>query len=59
MRPSAATHAIDMNQRYVPLTFTRSGTTLTATAPASGGIAPPGDYMLVVKNSAGVPSVAS
>ena len=59
IRPSAATHAIDMNQRYVPLQFTRSGTTVTATAPASGGIAPPGDYMLVVKSSAGVPSVAS
>ena len=59
LRPSAATHAMDMNQRYVPLAFTRSGTTITATAPASGGVAPPGDYMLVVKSSAGVPSVAS
>ena len=59
MRPSGSTHAIDMNQRYVPLTYSRSGTTITATAPASGGMAPPGDYMLIVKNSAGVPSVAS
>jgi galactose oxidase-like protein/carboxypeptidase family protein/Kelch motif protein len=59
MRPSGSTHAIDMNQRYVPLTFNRSATTITATAPASGGMAPPGDYMLIVKNSAGVPSVAS
>src|SRR4051794_33820556 len=59
MRPSGSTHAIDMNQRYVPLNFNRSGTTITATAPASGGMAPPGDYMLIVKNSAGVPSVAS
>jgi Galactose oxidase-like, Early set domain/Carboxypeptidase regulatory-like domain/Kelch motif len=59
MRPTAATHAIDMNQHYVPLTFTRSGTQMTATAPPSGGAAPPGDYMLIVKNSAGVPSVAS
>jgi hypothetical protein len=59
MRPSGSTHAIDMNQRYVPLTFNRSGTTITATAPASGGMAPPGDYMLIVKNSTGVPSVAS
>jgi hypothetical protein len=59
MRPSAATHAIDMNQRYVPLTFQRAGSLITATAPASGGVAPPGDYMLIVKNSAGVPSVAS
>ena len=59
LRPTAATHALDMNQRYVPLAFTRSGTTLVATAPASGGVAPPGDYMLVLKNSTGVPSVAS
>ncbi len=59
MRPTAATHALDMNQRYVPLTFTRSGSTITATAPASGGVAPPGDYMLVLKNATGVPSVAA
>ena len=58
LRPSAATHAFDMNQRYVPLAFTRSGTTLTVTAPASGGVAPPGDYMLVAKDTNGVPSVA-
>ena len=59
MRPTAATHAIDMNQRYVPLAFTKSGTQMTATAPAVRWVAPPGDYMLIVKNSAGVPSVAS
>jgi hypothetical protein len=59
LRPSAATHALDMNQRYAPLAYTRSGNVLTATAPASGGVAPPGDYMLLIKNTAGVPSVAS
>jgi hypothetical protein len=59
MRPTAATHAFDMNQRYVPLAFSTSGSTITATAPASGGVAPPGDYMLIIKSSAGVPSVAS
>ncbi len=59
LRPSAATHAFDMDQRYVPLSFTRSGSTLTVTAPAGGGVAPPGIYELVLKNSAGVPSVAS
>ena len=48
-----------MDQRYVPLSFTRSGTTLTVTAPAGGGVAPPGIYELVLKNSAGVPCVAS
>ncbi len=59
LRPTAATHAFDMNQRYVPLSFTKAGNTITATAPASGGVAPPGDYMLIIKSAAGVPSVAS
>ena len=35
LRPSGVTHAIDMNQRYVPLSFTKSGTSLNVTAPAS------------------------
>ena len=52
------THSVDQGQRYVPLAFTRSGTTLTVTGPASGGVAPPGYYMLFVVDSAGVPSVA-
>jgi len=47
-----------MNQRYVPLAFSQAGTSLSATAPGSGTIAPPGYYMLVVKNASGVPSVA-
>ena len=52
------THSVDQGQRYVPLAFTKSGTTLTVTGPASGGVAPPGCYMLFVVDSAGVPSVA-
>ncbi len=59
MRPAAVTHAFDQNQRYVPLAFSRSGSTLSATAPLNGNIAPPGYYMLIVKDSNGVPSVAS
>jgi PKD repeat protein len=58
MRPSAVTHAIDMNQRYVPLSFSQSGGQITATAPPSANHAPPGYYMLVVVDGAGVPSVA-
>ncbi|WP_233149737.1 carboxypeptidase regulatory-like domain-containing protein, partial [Kineosporia sp. A_224] len=57
VRLGAATHAWDQNQRYVPLKFTPTPTGVTATAPANGNIAPPGNYMLVVKNSTGVPSV--
>ena len=59
IRPSAVTHALDMNQRYVPLSFTRSSGALTVTAPTNGNVAPPGYYMMIIKNSAGVPSVAS
>jgi PKD repeat protein len=58
LRPSGVTHAIDMNQRYVPLSFTTSGTSLNVTAPPSANHAPPGYYMLIVTNAQGVPSVA-
>lgn len=48
MRPGAATHHTDSEQRYVPLTFTRSGNQLTVTMlPATqSSTAPPGYYML-------------
>jgi hypothetical protein len=59
IRPSAVTHSINMDQRYVPLSFQGAPDGLTVTAPAGGGVAPPGWYMLVIKNGSGVPSVAS
>jgi hypothetical protein len=48
MRPGAVTHHTDSEQRYVPLTFTRSGNDLTVTMlPATqANTAPPGFYML-------------
>jgi hypothetical protein len=52
------THSVDQGQRYIPLRFTASGTTLNVTGPQTGGVAPPGQYMLVVVDDAGVPSVA-
>ncbi|MGK5680255.1 galactose oxidase-like domain-containing protein [Actinoplanes sp. URMC 104] len=55
---SDVTHGVDQGQRYVPLKFTASGTTLTVTGPPNGGVAPPGFYMLFLIDSAGVPSVA-
>ncbi|WP_229784253.1 galactose oxidase-like domain-containing protein [Pilimelia anulata] len=54
-----ATHSVDQGQRYVPLTFTTAGSTLTVKGPPTGGVAPPGYYMLFVVDAAGVPSVAS
>ena len=59
VRPGAATHAFDMEQRLVGLSYTTGSGVLTVTAPPNSNIAPPGYYMLFILNSAGVPSVAS
>jgi hypothetical protein len=59
MRPGAPTHAFDMEQRLVGLSYTVGSGVLNVTAPPNGNIAPPGYYMLFVLNSAGVPSIAS
>ena len=58
VRLSAVTHATNMNQRGVVLTFAAGTGSLTATAPANNKLAPPGHYMLFIINSSGVPSVA-
>ena len=58
MRLGSVTHSNNMEQRYVPLTFTAGATSLTATAPANANIAPPGFYMLFIIDTNGVPSVA-
>ena len=56
MRPGAVTHAFNMEQRLVELTFTSASGTLTVTAPPNSNIAPPGYYMIFVLDSKGVPS---
>ena len=58
MRAGAPTHAFDMEQRMVSLSFTAGTGVLNATAPPNGNIAPQGYYMLFLVNSTGVPSVA-
>ena len=58
VRPGAPTHAFDMEQRLVGLSYTAGSGVLNVTAPPNGNIAPPGYYMLFVLNTAGVPSVA-
>jgi hypothetical protein len=55
----SSTHQNDFNQHFVPLSFTAGSGSLSVTMPASGAWAPPGNYMLFIVNSNGVPSVAS
>ncbi|MGH9545846.1 MAG: galactose oxidase-like domain-containing protein [Terriglobales bacterium] len=59
IRNAAVTHAFDMDQRMVGLSFTAGSGTLSVTGPPSGNIAPPGYYMLFLVNDQGVPSVAN
>jgi hypothetical protein len=58
--PGAPTHGLDMQQRHVELQVTRDldGQGLDVKAPPTGGVAPPGYYMLFILNGDGVPSVA-
>jgi hypothetical protein len=59
IRLSSVTHAFNMSQLIYPLTFSAAGsTTLVATAPPSGNLAPPGPYMLFLINASGTPSEA-
>ena len=58
VRLGAVTHSNNMEQRYIPLSFTAGATSLTATAPANANVAPPGFYMLFIVDANGVPSVA-
>ena len=58
IRLGSQTHSVEMEARYLPLTFTTSGDTLTASVPANMNTAVPGYYMLFIVDSNGVPSVA-
>lgn len=58
VRNGSSTHAFDFEQRLIELSFTAVDGALTATAPPTGFIAPPGYYMLFLLNQSGVPSVA-
>lgn len=58
IRAGAVTHAFDMDQRMVGLSFTAGSGVLNVVGPPNGSIAPPGYYLLFILNSSGVPSVA-
>jgi hypothetical protein len=58
VRLGAVTHSVNMEQRYVPLSFSAGSGSLTATVPTNVNAAPPGYYMLFIVDGTGVPSVA-
>jgi Malectin domain/Domain of unknown function (DUF1929)/PKD domain len=58
MKLASTTHAFNMDQRLVGLSFTAGSGVLAVTGPPNGNIAPPGYYMLFVLNNSGVPSIA-
>jgi hypothetical protein len=59
IRFGAMTHSDNMSQRYLPLSFTTGSNALTVTAPANSNLAPPGNYLLFLVDSNGIPSVAA
>jgi hypothetical protein len=59
IRFGSVTHAINMSQRFLPLSFVAGSGSLTVTAPVNANLAPPGNYMLFVVDTNGVPSVAA
>jgi Domain of unknown function (DUF1929)/PKD domain len=59
VRPGSVTHAFDMEQRLVGLTFTAASGALTVNSPPNPNVAPPGFYLLFLLNKAGVPSIAT
>jgi hypothetical protein len=59
IRSGATTHAFDEDTRTLSLTFQQASNSLIVQAPANANLAPPGYYMLFIKNNSGVPSIAS
>jgi len=59
MRAGSVTHSQNMSQRLLPLAFTTGGSSLTVTAPVNANLAPPGNYLLFIVDTNGVPSVAA
>ena len=58
IRLGSVTHTFNMNQRRVPLSFTRDTGSLSVAVPTNRSNLPPGHYMLFAVSTAGVPSVA-
>jgi len=59
IRFGAVTHTFNMDQRYLPLSFTAGAASLNVQTPVNSNVAPPGYYMLFIVDTNGVPSVAT
>ena len=59
VKSGSVTHSWNMEQRFVELTFVRSGSRLRLQAPTRAADAPPGFWLLFAFNENGVPSHAS
>jgi hypothetical protein len=57
LRLSSVTHAFDQSQRFVELAFRRTAGGITADAPGSNRLAPPGPYLVFLLTRTGVPSI--
>ncbi len=59
VRLSSTTHAVNNDQRRIPLTFTAgAGNTYQLAIPSNPGVVLPGYYMLFAMNADGVPSIS-
>jgi hypothetical protein len=58
IKTASVTHSFNFEQRFMELTFTPNAAGLSVQAPSNAGLAPPGNYLLFVIDSHGVPSVA-
>ncbi|WP_265443407.1 ricin-type beta-trefoil lectin domain protein [Flexivirga meconopsidis] len=58
IRLGAPTHSEDQGQRYIPLKYSVSGTSITVRTPPNTAQAPGGYYMLFAVDKNGVPNVA-
>ncbi len=58
VKTGSVTHSVNMEQGFLELAFTPSGSMLNVAGPTRAADAPPGYYMLFVINSQGVPSTA-
>jgi hypothetical protein len=58
VKAGSVTHQVNTDQRRMPLSFTVSGETITASTPSNVHLLPPGYYMLFLVDGDGVPSIA-